>query len=236
MKAVADGVPRRPLVFGGLVADGPPKFGGKADHDADHAADEKTEETEAQSAVRDGVLVPAAIPIVDVASSTDVPSRPGSSGGTVEQLVAKIRTMVATLKTDPTRWREDLPKLRAKPLVKHCALPPAKDEQGCKRTTWPKDLVTAGVEVRAFADHLADDKNNQKEQQRDQLEIVSHFTTRSIETAEQAADPRLMDALHTTEGVSHTAGAADPGSEFVWAGKIQTARAAFIKSATMRRD
>ena len=189
VKAVADGVPGRPL-----VADGPPKFGGKADH----AADEKTEETEAQSAVGDDVLVPAAIPIVDVASSTDVPSRPGSSGGTVEQLVAKIRIMVATLKTDPTRWREDLPKLRAKPLFKHCALPPAKDEQGCKRATWPKDLVTAGVEVRAFADHLADDKNNQKEQG-DQLEIVSHVTTRSIETEEQAADPRLMVALHTTE-------------------------------------
>ena len=32
VKAVADGVPGRPLVFGGLVADGPPKFGGKADH------------------------------------------------------------------------------------------------------------------------------------------------------------------------------------------------------------
>ena len=124
MKAVADGVPGRPFVFGGLVADGPPKFGGKADH----AADEKTEETEAQSAVGDNVLVPAAIPIVEVASSTDVPSRPGSSRGTVEHLVAEIRTMVATLKTDPTRWREDLPKLRVKPLFKHCALPPAKDD------------------------------------------------------------------------------------------------------------
>ena len=194
----------------------------------DHATDEKTEETEAQSAVGDNVLVPAAIPTVDVASSTDVPSRPGSSGGTVEQLVAKIRTMVATLKTDPTRWREDLPKLRVKPLFKHCTFPPAKDEQGCKRTTWPKDLVTAGVEVRAFADHLADDKNNQKEQQGDQPEIVSHVTTRSIETEEQAADNRLMVALHTTE-VYRMLALPILDLKHVWAGKKQTALAAFLK-------
>ena len=217
VKAVADGVRwatarvRRRACQSSLT-ESRPKFG-----------DEKTEETEAQSAVRDDVLVPAAIPIVDVASSTDVPSRPGSSGGTVEQLVAEIRTMVATLKTDPTRWREDLPKLRVKPLFKHCALPPAKDEQGCKRATWPKDLGTAGVEVRAFADHLADDKNNQKEQQGDQLDIVSHVTTRSIETEEQAADPRLMVALHTTEVYRTLLALPIVDLKYVWAGKIQRA-------------
>ena len=106
VKAVADGARGRPLVFGGLVADGPPKFGGKADH----AADEKTEETEAQSAVGDNVLVPAAIPIVDVPSSADEPSRSGSSGGTFEQLVAEICTMVATLKTDPTTMARPAPR------------------------------------------------------------------------------------------------------------------------------
>ena len=235
VKATADGAPRRPLVFGGLVADGPPKFGGKAHH----AADEKTEEREAQSAVGDNVLVPAAIPIVDVPSSADVPSRPGSGGGTFEQLVAEIRTMVDTLKTDPTRWREDLPKLRVKPLFKHCALPPAKGEEGCKRATWPKDLVTAGVGVRAFADHLADEKNNQKEQQGDHLrgmsrvfdmlEIVSHDTARSIETEEQAADPRLMVALYTTEVYRTLLALPILDLKYVWAGKIQTALAAFIK-------
>ena len=47
----------------------------------------------------------------------------------------------------------------------------------------------------------------------DMLKIVSHDTARSIETEEQAADPRLMVALYTTEVYRTLLSAADPGSE-----------------------
>ena len=137
--------------------------------------------------------------------------------------------MVATLKTDPTRWREDLLKLPREAAVQALCLPTSQRRTGMQT----RDVAQRpGHRGRRGPRVCGPPRRRQKQSKAAARRPAGDCLARyhALDRDRRAGSrPTADGCLAHNRSVSHTAGAADPGSEFVWAGKIQTALAAFMK-------